>query len=153
MRLQPIILLLLAVLLTACKDANIQSPVPQAAVYLDIDIAREYPGFVPESPCQSLSFPRYGSIVYERDRLGYGGVVVWIDVEGHYCAADMCCPKCLSPRQPVEVPNNGSVATCPICGEEFTLITQYGMPTKGICKDILKPYGTNFSYGIVHIRN
>ncbi|MCQ2328637.1 MAG: hypothetical protein MJZ59_04765 [Paludibacteraceae bacterium] len=152
MRLKAVIVMVLAVILTACEDANIQSPVPQAAVYLDIDIERQYPNFRPPT-CQSLSFPRYGSVVYERDRLGYGGVVVWIDIEGHYCAADMCCPKCLNPHKPIEVPDNGSLAICPTCGEEFTLITQYGMPTKGICKDILRPFGVYQSSSIVHIRN
>lgn len=150
MRLQPIILLLLAVLLTACKDANIQSPVPQAAVYLDIDIAREYPGFVPESPGQTLTFPKP---IYARDAVGYAGVIVWIDFEGHYCAADMCCPKCLNKAHPIEVEQGCSLATCPNCGEVFNLTLQYGVPTKGICKDILKPYWAHYSYGVLQIRN
>lgn len=152
MRIKAIIIILLAIILTACNDANIHNPVPQASVYLDIDIEREYNWFIPPT-CQSLSFPRYSSIVHERDRLGYGGVVVWIDIEGHYCAADMCCPKCLNPRDPIEVLDNGSLAICPICGEEFTLITQYGMPTKGICKDILRPFGVYKGISIIQIRN
>lgn len=150
MRLQPIILLLLAVLLTACKDANIQSPVPQAAVYLDIDILGQYPWFVSEAPGQSLTFPKP---IYARDAVGYAGVIVWIDFEGQYCAADMCCPKCIDKAHPIEVEKNSCIATCPNCGEVFNLTLQYGVPTKGICKDILKPYWAHYSYGVLQIRN
>lgn len=134
--------------LVSCQQ-DYQSNVPDYPVNLDIDIEREYPHFVPSSTCQSLVFDHRR---YEKDYIGYAGVVVWINMFGEYCAADLCCPKCLLRNKPVLVPNNGSEAICPTCGESFDLIL-YGFPTKGIVDQPLKRYDVSYSGRVLHIRH
>jgi len=112
-----------------------------------MDIQNEYPHFVQAAPCQSVVFKeaRYAS-----EAVGYAGVVVWININGNYRAADLCCPKCLSRNTPVRV--DGIDAACPTCGEHFDLTTE-GFPTKGIANQPLKQYGTRYTGIILHIRN
>ena len=59
-------------------------------------------------------------------------------MDGHYHAADMCCPNCVNKTKPVEV--DGLYAVCPICGEAFDLSYGYAFPTKGITKYPLRQY-------------
>jgi len=132
--------------LTGC-DNSMQSDVPDYPVYIDVDIQNEHPGFVPACPCQSLVFTEKR---YEYEAIGYAGVVVWININGEYRAADLCCPHCLLRAQPVEV--NGIEAVCPVCGELFDLTT-YGFPTKGIADQPLRSYGTSYTGVKLHVRN
>jgi len=130
----------------SCCD-NSQSNVPDYPVHLDIDIQNEYPHFVPAAPCQSLVFKEKR---YESDAIGYAGVVVWININGEYRAADLCCPKCLQRNKPVEV--DGMLAVCPTCSERFDLTT-YAFPTKGLADQPLKSYGVQYTGIKLHIRN
>lgn len=132
--------------LVSCQQ-DYQSNVPDYPVNLDIDIEREYPGFVPAAPCQSLVFDHKR---YERDYIGYAGVVVWININGEYRAADLCCPKCLNRTKHVEV--NGIEAVCPLCGEAFDLML-YGFPIKGIVDQPLKPYDVEKNGCTLQIRH
>jgi nitrite reductase/ring-hydroxylating ferredoxin subunit len=59
-------------------------------------------------------------------------------MDGHYHAADLCCPNCVNKTKPVEV--DGLYAVCPICGEAFDLSYGYAFPTKGITKYPLRQY-------------
>ncbi len=136
----------LAWALTSCRnDAN--SNVPSYPVQLDLDIYRLYPHFVVEGGFQVMTFTEKR---WDSDYLGYGGVIVWVNLEGKYCAADMTCPHCLQPKQPVFV--DGLYAVCPVCGEHFDLTT-YAFPTMGKADQPLRPYNATFSNGILRIRN
>jgi len=131
---------------TACRN-DAKSNVPDYPVYIDVDIQNEYPHFVPASPCQSLTFLKKR---YEHEAIGYAGVVVWINIQGEYRAADLCCPKCLLRDKPVDV--NGMDAICPTCGESFDLLN-YGFPNKGIADQPLKSYGVTYTGIKLHIRH
>jgi len=131
---------------TACHN-DAKSNVPDYPVRIDIDIQNEYPHFVPAAPCQSLVFDKKR---YEYEAIGYSGVVVWININGEYRAADLCCPKCLQRNKPVEV--DGMLAVCPTCGERFDLTT-YAFPTKGIATQPLKAYGVSYTGIKLHVRN
>ena len=135
--------------LVSCRQ-DYQSNVPDYPVNLDIDIEREYPHFVPSAPCQSLVFDHKR---YERDYIGYAGVVVWININGEYRAADLCCPKCLNRTKPIQMHGKDDMfPECPICGEVFDL-TLEGFPTKGIADQPLKRYDVSYSGRVLHIRH
>jgi len=127
--------LTLALTLISCQN-NSQSSVPDYPVRIDIDITAEYPHFIPENGFQTMTFTKKR---YAEEYIGYGGVLVWVNVTCEYCAADMVCPKCLLPSKPVVV--DGLFANCPTCGEAFDLSTA-AFPTKGIVNQPLKRYNT-----------
>lgn len=139
---------LLAGLLTFSSCHNdATSNVPNCVVSLDLDIYKQYPHFVIENGFQTMTFtePRWRG-----DYLGYGGILVWINVINEYCAADMTCPRCLLPKKPVEV--EGFYAICPTCGEHFDLSTR-AFPTKGKADQPLRNYQVSFYNGVLRVRN
>lgn len=70
------------------------------------------------------------------DAWGYAGVVVYINMMGGYDAYDLCCPNCVYERQACKV--DGPFATCPLCGEQYTLGDGTAGPNKGIAKEQLR---------------
>lgn len=120
-------------LLSACE--NYRSSVPNVPVNYTLYITQEYPHFVVESTVQTLTFP-YSK--YERESVGYAGLLIWTAMDGHYHAADLCCPNCLKRNKPVEV--DGIFAICPLCDEHFDLSYGYAFPTKGKTDEPLKKY-------------
>ena len=122
-------------LLLGCEDFNNQNPVPYVPVSYTLKITEEYPHFMIDNGYQTMTItkPRYN---YEY--IGYCGLLIWIGMDGHYHAADMCCPNCVNKTKPVEV--DGLYAVCPICGEAFDLSSGYAFPTKGITKYPLRQY-------------
>ena len=79
------------------------------------------------------------------DAVGYGGLLVYTTMDERYMACDLCCPKCLKRDVPVEA--DGMFAHCPICGEDYDLSYGYGIPTKGIGKERLRPYNASYANG------
>jgi nitrite reductase/ring-hydroxylating ferredoxin subunit len=77
---------------------------------------------------------------FEREYIGYAGLLVWIGMDGNYHAADLCCPHCIKNSKPVEV--DGLYAICPICNEQFDLSFGFAIPTKGITDEPLRRYQT-----------
>ena len=122
-------------LLLGCEDFNNQNPVPYVPVSYTLKITEEYPHFMIDNGYQTMTItkPRYN---YEY--IGYCGLLIWIGMDGHYHAADMCCPNCVNKTKPVKV--DGLYAVCPTCGEEFDLSYGYAFPTKGITKYPLRQY-------------
>jgi hypothetical protein len=122
-------------LLLGCEYFNNQNPVPYVPVSYTLKITEEYPHFMIDNGYQTMTItkPRYN---YEY--IGYCGLLIWIGMDGHYHAADMCCPNCVNKTKPVEV--DGLYAVCPICGEAFDLSYGYAFPTKGITKYPLRQY-------------
>ena len=122
-------------LLLGCEDFNNQNPVPYVPVSYTLKITEEYPHFMIDNGYQTMTItkPRYN---YEY--IGYCGLLIWIGMDGHYHAADLCCPNCVNKTKPVEV--DGLYAVCPICGEAFDLSSGYAFPTKGITKYPLRQY-------------
>ena len=122
-------------LLLGCEDFNNQNPVPYVPVNYTLYITREHPHFVVDNGYQTMTItkPRYN---YEY--IGYCGLLIWIGMDGHYHAADLCCPNCVNKTKPVTI--DGLYAVCPICEEEFDLSYGFAIPTKGITKYPLRKY-------------
>ena len=127
---------------------NKTNPIPRFPVYLDLDIPALYPHFVPDNGYQTLVFTRKR---YENELIGYAGVLVWIGMDGRYYAADLCCPLCLNPEQPVSV--DGIFAVCSTCGEQFDISYGLATPVNGIARHPLRPFGTRLAGSILQIRN
>lgn len=75
---------------------------------------------------------------FEREYLGYAGLLLWIGMDGQYHAADLCCPNCIKANKPVQI--DGMFAVCPICDEHFDLSYGYAFPTTGKTKESLRKY-------------
>ena len=140
-------LIALLLVLTACRN-NRLNPVPSYPVYLDLDIQAEYPHFVPANGYQSMTFTKRR---YEREYVGYGGVLVVVGLDGKYHAMDLCCPVCLHRDSVVQL--DGIYAVCPICGEQYDISYGFGLPMRGKSKWALRPYNCNSGGGHLIIRN
>jgi nitrite reductase/ring-hydroxylating ferredoxin subunit len=121
--------------LLGCENFNNQNPVPYVPVNYTLKITEEHPHFMIDNGYQTMTITR---TKFEREYLGYAGLLIWICWDGNYHAADMCCPNCVNKTKPVEV--DGLYAVCPICGEAFDLSYGYAFPTKGITKYPLRQY-------------
>ena len=122
-------------MLTGCEDVNRRSPVPYVPVNYTLHITREYPHFMVDHGFQTMAITQKK---FEREYIGYAGLLIWIGMDNQYHAADLCCPNCLQQNQPVQV--DGLYAICPTCNEHFDLSSGYPFPTKGITKFPLRVY-------------
>lgn len=136
-----IAILTLAVTLLACESHSIVNPVPNYPVSMELSILGEYPHFTTANIGAHLTFttPRYPT-----ERVGYAGLLLFVNFNEAYSAFDLCCPHCVDRFHPIEV--DGMYATCPICGEAYDLTYGLGVPTKGIAVNYLKTYKTNYNY-------
>ena len=122
-------------LLSACEKVNYRSSVPNVPVNYTLYITTEFPHFIVDNGFQALTVT---SSKYERESVGYAGLLIWPAMDGHYHAADLCCPNCLKRNKPVEV--DGLFAICSLCDEHFDLSYGYAFPTKGKTDEPLKKY-------------
>lgn len=129
------IILLIACLSIGCEDTNFRSSVPNVPVSYTLYITREHPHFIVENGFQAMTITKSK---FEREYLGYAGLLIWVGMDGHYHAADLCCPHCLKSSKPVAI--DGLFAVCPICEESFDLSYGYAVPTKGVTKEPLRKY-------------
>ena len=126
-------------LLVSCKQSQ-KTSIPSYPVHLMLNITAEYPHFVKENVCQTLTFTERKS---QTDYIGYAGIVVSIGMDGNYHAHDMGCPHCLNRNKPVEI--EGMYAECPICHEQYDLSYGYALPIKGISREPLRKYTATYS--------
>lgn len=141
------ILVAVMCLLVGCGNDR-RNPVPSYPVYLDLDIQAEFPHFVPGNGFQTLIFRERR---YEREYIGYGGIVVVVGMDGKYHAMDMACPLCLDRDTVVSV--EGIYCTCPHCGEQYDVSYGLGVPMKGKSKWPLRDYKCFPDGGHLIIRN
>jgi nitrite reductase/ring-hydroxylating ferredoxin subunit len=116
------------------------NPVSYVPVNYTLNITQEYPHFVVDNGYNVMTITKTR---FDRECIGYAGLVVWIGMDGQYHAADLCCPHCLLKHKPVEV--DGFYAICPKCEEHYDLSYGYANPTKGMTKFGLKMYQTILS--------
>ena len=124
-------------ILLGCEDTNNMNPVSYVPVNYTLNITQEYPHFVVDNGYNVMTITKTR---FDREYIGYAGLVVWIGMDGQYHAADLCCPHCLLKHKPVEV--DGFYAICPECEEHYDLSYGYANPTKGMTKFGLKMYRT-----------
>ena len=122
-------LALLMSVLSGCGNTVWFSSVPSYPVQFELNIWAEYPHFVPDNGFQALCFTKRR---YDVDYLGYAGLLIWVDMNSQYVAADLCCPHCLT-RDPVRV--EGFYAICDKCGEQYDLSFGIANPTKGVSNE------------------
>ena len=127
----------LVFILLSCEDTNNMNPVSYVPVNYTLNITQEYPHFVVDNGYNVMTITKTR---FDREYIGYAGLVVWIGMDGQYHAADLCCPHCLLKHKPVEV--DGFYAICPKCEEHYDLSYGYANPTKGMTKFGLKMYRT-----------
>lgn len=147
-RITYILLCVFAVLATACDNEGMRSSVPPVYVRYSLDLVAEYPHFMPDNGFQALTFTEPRNMY---DAVGYAGLLVWVSMEGKYCAADLCCPYCLDRETPVEI--DGFYAVCPKCGEKYDLSYGYAFPTQGRTREHLRLYTTFIQGTKLIIRN
>lgn len=129
----------LALLLASCND-NIRSSIPDYPVYLDLNLTTTYPTFK-NNINESLIFKQR---IFETDRIGFGGILVYVGFDGNYYAFDMACPY--EAKQTVRVyPNDVGQAVCEKCGSVFDIGYGIGNPSSGPAKEVLKRYRTSLS--------
>ena len=133
--------------MSGCKR-NQLCDVPSYPVLFEMNIISMYPHFVPDNGFQALTFTQKR---YERDLIGYAGLLVWVDMDGRYNACDLCCPHCLDKTKPVTT--DGFYAVCPVCGEHFDLSYGLAVPTKGMTRQALRRFDAAYHNGILMIRN
>ena len=118
-----------------CENINNMNPVSYVPVNYTLKITEEYPHFMIDNGYQTMTITH---TKFEREYIGYAGLLIWIGMDGHYHAADLCCPNCLKKTKPVEV--DGLYAICPTCEEAFDLSFGFAQPTKGLTQYPLKKY-------------
>lgn len=122
-------------LLIGCDNLNYTSSVPYVPVSYTMYITREHPHFVTANGYQTKTITQ---TKFEREYIGYAGLLIWVGMDENYHAADLCCPKCLKPNKPVEI--DGIFAVCPTCDEHFDLSFGYAFPTIGHTQEPLRLY-------------
>ncbi len=128
-----------ALLPVSCND-NIRSSIPDYPVYLNLNLTTTYPNFR-DNPGQFLLFK---TRVFETDRVGFSGVLVFCGFDLNFYAFDMCCP--FEAKQTIRVyPNDIGQAVCEKCGSVFDISYGNGNPTSGPAKEVLKRYRINLS--------
>lgn len=125
-------LFLLLVILSSCR--NDQSAIPSAEVYVKTSYS-EYMTLMKVNSC----------VIYSQDdiypsnfKLGYGGIIIFRDLEGLIRSCDLACPYEALPgfRLEVEMP----FAYCSECGSKFDLTYGVGNPIGGPAECGMKIY-------------
>lgn len=136
---------LAALLLIGCKDKNsLQSSVPRYPVSVTIDTrSGVFVHFVPTALnsyvlVDGAGYHYNGEVVQPltvMDAYGYGGVVVYIDINGNYNSFDLACPYCAGRALLRPCLIDGIFAKCPECGEHYDIGSGTGAPQKGIARE------------------
>ena len=139
------LVILINLSLVGCND-NVISSIPDFPVDLQLNLTSTYPTFR-NSYNKFLLFEKP---VFVTDRIGYGGILVYTDLNGEYCAFDLSCPYEAKPNIHI-VPNESGQAVCEGCGSVFDLTSGIGNPISGKAKEMLKRYKATMSGDILYI--
>ena len=150
----------LLVLLAACDSIGSQSSVPRMPVNVTIKRQGEFVHFTPEALNTYVIIDKdgyhyNGKVVQPLtvlDAYGYGGVVVYIDINGNYNAFDMACPYCAGRALLRPCIIDGIFAKCPKCGEEYDLGSGTAVPQKGVARECLLRLPLNNASGQIIVR-
>lgn len=146
-------------LLSSC-EVRYTSSVPASPVQVDINTKEAFfVHFIPENIGAWLIVNEEGYLLNGKNKLGgrvenyygYAGLVIVVNCYNKYSAYDLCCPHCLKRNAPITV-KDGSSATCPTCGETYSLSFGLGDPAKGISKEPLRRYNTVYSGDHLSVR-
>jgi len=82
--------------------------------------------------------------VFEVDRIGFGGLLIYHAQDNIFYAVDLACPKEVSPKVRISPPDDHGLCKCDSCGEVYDMSFGQGTPTKGIAKEPLRHYTVSF---------
>jgi len=131
--------LLISFMVVSCDDSYISS-IPDFPVWLQLNLTSTYPTFR-NSYNKSLTFEKP---IFETDRIGYGGILVYTGFDGQYYAFDMSCPYEHKAKIKVH-PNDVGQAICDSCKSVYDIGYGIGNPSSGKSKEVLRRYKANLS--------
>lgn len=121
---------------TGCTEVEERSSIPDHEVYVKT-FANDYTTL--RIPGNSVSYIATPTSVYPTNfKLGFGGVLIYRDVEGKIHACDLACP--VEASRGIRVDVKMPFATCPVCGSKFDLTFGFAAPCDGPAKETLKVY-------------
>ena len=129
------ILLLFGALSFSCKK-EIRSSIPDSEVYIETRPSEYALLRSPNSAYRYIYTP--GVPVPATFRFGFGGVLIFRDLEGKARSCDLACPVEVSRTTRVEV--DMPFAVCPVCGSKFDLSYGFASPIGGPAKESLRIY-------------
>lgn len=128
------IFILFSLLNTTCSEIDSQIPDAPVALEIDLNLLNEL-----TIPGNSMYFPGQG----------FGGVIVYCELEGSYYAFDAGCTHEISSGCKVEP--EGLTGTCSCCGSQFIFIG--GNPIEGLASAPLKQYHVSVYGNLLHVYN
>lgn len=140
------------ILLMGC-EGNYVSSIPDYPVSLEIDLR-----LAPYNTTLKNNYNSY--VLFEKprmgkeltDRIGYGGVIVYTNFEGEYCAFDLACPH--EALSSVKVKPNGlGQLVCDSCSSVYDISFGVGHPVEGPSKKGLKQYKTMLQGDLLRVTN
>lgn len=135
--------------LSACEDTTFRSSVPAYPVRIVIDTrVGQFVHFQPTDLNSYIVVNRNGYFFNGNyvlpfaatDTCGYGGVVVFVSMNG-FIAYDLACPYCAGRQMCRPCYIDGMYAVCPECGEEYDMTSGYALPQHGISREALRKLG------------
>ena len=132
--------------LLSCEGTSFQSSVPAYPVRIVIDTrVGQFVHFQPTSMGSHIEVNKDGYFLDDTyvmpvtvsDAWGYGGIEVYISAMG-YDAYDLACPYCAAKGLCSPCAIKGAHAVCPVCTEEYDLLSGFATPQKGISKEALR---------------
>lgn len=128
------IFILFTLLNSSCDDIDSQIPDVPVGLEIDLNLLNEL-----TVPGNSMYFPRQG----------FGGVIVYCEMEGSYYAFDAACTNEISSGCKVEP--EGLSGTCSCCESTFIFIGGY--PSDGPASAPLKQYHTSLYGNTLRVYN
>lgn len=128
--------LLLLLVFIGCENGE-QRRIPDAPVYLELDLTGRYSTF--RNPYDTVVYD-YNTPKTVKDYIGFGGILVNVGYDGNYYAYDLACPYDVDPGIRVYPDRSGMKAICKSCGSEFEIWNGTGMVSKKPSKWNLKRY-------------
>ena len=140
-------LCLFSVLFMSCKNED-QKRIPDVPVYFEVNFLTSYPTFR-NSQNDTIVITKPVRTV---DRIGYGGLLIYSDFFGNYCAFDLCCPNEVNPTVRI-FPDETGHASCKVCGSVYDISSGFGNRISGPSAWSLKRYKAQVYGDILYISN
>ncbi len=129
------ILLFLAGFSFSCEK-KIDSSIPDYEVYIETNPKQYAELRIPGRAVECVYTP--GVPVPANFRFGYGGVLIYRDLEGRIRSCDLACP--VEAQANIRVKVTMPYAECPVCGSRFDLSWGFAAPVSGPAKESLRSY-------------
>lgn len=122
--------------MSACSEVEERSSIPDSQVYIKT-FGNDYVTL--RIAGNSVSYISSPTSVYPTNfKLGYGGVLIYRDMDEKIHACDLACP--VEASRSILVNVKMPFATCPSCGSKFDLTFGFAAPCEGPAKETLKQY-------------